>query len=338
MPSTRTTAGAAALLVGVAALFLNLPADGPPAAPPGVGPGSLALERSAEVIDAKIARKAKRLAEGGTRPDAPDAAARYRMLQRTSHGGDIPLNALMDAKRKVESMMPLSRDGGIWNWTWLGPGNIGGRIRSILIHPTTPSTMWVGSVSGGIWKSLDSGSSWAPQDDFLPSLSVTQLVMDPSNSQVIYAGTGEGFSRWKIIPGAGIFKTTDGGTNWDQLSATVDTLGRHINDIAIHPTNGDILYACARPEGNSGTVWKTTNGGLTWDKTLLSTPTRVTDVKIDPDIPEVVFVGSSARGWRSTNGGVTWDELTDGGASSLPDSTGRIDFWAAGAGSDVVYE
>src|SRR5581483_4626458 len=73
-------------------------------------------------------------------------------------------------------------------WKWLGPGNVGGRIRAIAISPTSPSTIFSGSVGGGIWKTTNGGASWAPVNDFMASLSVSAIVIDPSNPSVMYAG------------------------------------------------------------------------------------------------------------------------------------------------------
>ena len=76
-------------------------------------------------------------------------------------------------------------------WTWLGPGNIGGRVRSILIHPTLTDILWCGSVSGGVWKSTNGGASWFPLNDFMANLAVACMAMDPTNADVIYVGTGK---------------------------------------------------------------------------------------------------------------------------------------------------
>src|SRR5580765_4364304 len=78
------------------------------------------------------------------------------------------------------------------NWTWLGPGNIGGRVRSIVIHPTQTNVMWAGGVDGGVWKTINSGASWFPLNDFMGNLAIACLIMDPSDTNVMYAGTGEG--------------------------------------------------------------------------------------------------------------------------------------------------
>ena len=113
------------------------------------------------------------------------------------------------------------------DWQWLGPGNIGGRIRSIVIDPTNANKMWVGSVSGGIWYSANAGVSWGPVSDFMANLAVSSMVIDPTNSSIMYAGTGEGL--WPLVEqvnfidavrGNGIFKSTDGGVTWNLLLQT----------------------------------------------------------------------------------------------------------------------
>jgi photosystem II stability/assembly factor-like uncharacterized protein len=105
-------------------------------------------------------------------------------------------------------------------WTWLRPGNISGRVRSILMHPTSTNIMWCGGVDGGVWKTTNSGTAWFPLDDFMANLAIACLAMDPTNPNVIYAGTGEGEYNFDSIQGAGIFKTSDGGNTWNQLPAT----------------------------------------------------------------------------------------------------------------------
>ena len=103
------------------------------------------------------------------------------------------------------------------SWRWLGPGNVGGRIRSIAVHPKKPETMFAGSVGGGIWKTTNGGAGWTPVDDFMAVLSVSSLVINPANPGVMFAGTGEGYGNADSLRGAGIFKSVDGGTTWTQL-------------------------------------------------------------------------------------------------------------------------
>ena len=110
-------------------------------------------------------------------------------------------------------------DAGISNWEWLGPGNIGGRVRALLIHPGDPDILWAGSAGGGIWKTTNGGNSWAPLNDFLPSIAVGCMALDPNDPDVLYAGTGESFAG-DGLPGAGVFKSADGGVTWVQLAAT----------------------------------------------------------------------------------------------------------------------
>src|SRR5450830_801512 len=147
--------------------------------------------------------------------DEPDEAARWYWRKRSPDGvSPLPVEKYFQALEKMQSMpqystalgvrLPsraqLARSGAkpaaaLGAWSWLGPGNIGGRTRALVIHPTKPTTMYAGGVAGGVWKTTNGGSSWAPLNDFLPNLAVTTLVMDPSNPNVLYAGTGEGFNN-----------------------------------------------------------------------------------------------------------------------------------------------
>ncbi|MEX2220020.1 MAG: hypothetical protein WD749_14810, partial [Phycisphaerales bacterium] len=135
----------------------------------------------------------------GERKLAPDdalAAARFRYEQRLDERGRPPAgDALMRAvaKRKAMAAQIAGSAGDSVSWQWIGPGNIGGRIRGILIHPADPNIMWTGAATGGVWKTTNGGASWFPLDDFVPALSIGCMAMDPANPNVLYAGTGEGF-------------------------------------------------------------------------------------------------------------------------------------------------
>ena len=129
-------------------------------------------------------------------------------------------------------------------WTAIGPNNVGGRTRSIVIHPTAPNRIWVGSVGGGIWYTEEGGNKWRPVDDRMANLAISTLAMDPTNSRVIYAGTGEAFSYPPIL-GAGVFWTTDG-IKWKVISSTIDeNAGKNyefVNRIAVS-ANGKVVLA-----------------------------------------------------------------------------------------------
>lgn len=114
----------------------------------------------------------------------------------------------------AEALAAGSTGGVLGTWQPLGPGNVGGRTRAIIIDPVTPNTMYAAGVAGGVWKSTNGGTSWFPLDDFMANIAVTCLAFEPGNSSVIYAGTGEGFFNADAVRGAGIFKSTDAGATW----------------------------------------------------------------------------------------------------------------------------
>ena len=159
-----------------------------------------------------------------------------------------------------------STSGALGTWQSIGPGNVGGRTRALLVDPVDPNVMYAAGVAGGIWKTTNGGTSWAPLNDFLANIAVTTMAFDPSNSSIIYAGTGEGFFNADGVRGAGIFKTTNAGANWTRLAATASNADFFfISDIVVSPANPQHVYAATR----SG-VWRSLDGGTSWNQALVS--------------------------------------------------------------------
>ena len=272
----------------------------------------------------------------------------FRFNMRKDASGKIPFNALLRAKQMTDALrsqpnQPLPMDAGIWNWEWLGPGNVGGRIRTVCIHPTVTNRMWVGSVSGGIWRTDNGGSSWAVVDDFMANLAVTSIVMDPTNSDIMYASTGEGFYNIDALQGAGIFKSSDGGVTWAQLPSTNDTTYYNVNKLVHHPTLSGVVY-CVTTKGSnaSGEIRRTTDGGSTWPL-LFATTYAATDIKINKNLPNRLAVGTSVPfsggnvgdAYLSYDGGTSWTKQTTGAGNKLPIVPGRCEL-AFGSG-DTLY-
>lgn len=294
----------------------------------------------AVIPPAKLARALWRIEN--PKPDHPGEAAAFRRLQQLDEAGQIEDGALV---RALDQRKGMAVDPAAWEftqsvpvpgennltagiqpgaWTSLGPGNIGGRTRCMVIHPTTPATMWAGSVGGGLWKTTNSGTTWAPLDDFMASLAVSSLVLDPTNPNVLYAGTGEGFYNGDGLRGAGIFRSTNGGTTWTQLSATANSNFHYVNRIAISPANNQIMLAATR----SG-IWRTTNGGTNWVQTISN---DAQDVDFHPtDGTKAVAAGYSGMIRYSNDGGATWIAAT-----GLP-ASGRIEVAYAPSSPTTVY-
>ena len=296
------------------------------------------LQRHESVVQAKIDRKKAKLDGTFEAPQNPNEFADFRRMVRSHPEGTNITQLKLDAKDKTKSMPLLGpdKDAGLWDWSWLGPGNIGGRIRAILLHPDDENIMWIGSASGGIWKTVNGGGHWFPLWDFMSSLSITALEMDPDDPDIIYASTGEAFT-W-MPPGAGIFKSYNGGETWTQLADSVDPVGyKWINDLIIHPTNGEILLAATQTDNYVGKIIRSHDSGVTWI-TVLDSNTMFTDLAMDPDDPSVILASTLTSVFRSDATGVeySWDEMSTGGSDALPDITGRTAF-SFGVGNDMVY-
>lgn len=289
-------------------------------------------------------------------PDLPRAREALRLLQARAESGAIPPNALPNALRQLDSVRaragaarpevagvptgmlaePAALVGPIvpptaglnpthGGWSSLGPGNVGGRTRALVVHPTRPTTMWAGSVGGGVWRTDDGGGSWTPVDDLMANLAVTCLVMDPTNPNVIYAGTGEGFANVDSIRGAGIFRTIDG-TTWTQLASTTGANFQSINRLALS-ADGAVLLA-ATPKG----IFRSADAGrVTW--TQVSTE-AVGDVRCHPTRKNDAIAGGLDTGHAlySTDAGQTWKLATH----ATPWS-GRVELTYARKTPSTVY-
>ncbi len=264
------------------------------------------------------------------RPDHPDEAITFRLLQLQDENGYIPPDAYAKAAKHIAEMTVTQRDAGIGNtsWEWIGPGNVGGRIRSIVISPTNPSQMWLGSVSGGIWQSNDAGASWQAVDDFMANLAVSTMVMNPVTHSTIYAGTGEGFYNIHAIRGEGVFKSTDAGKTWTQLSSTANSNWYYVNRLTISP-DGKTILAGTRDSG----IWRSTDGGATWSNQLLWM--SIGDLDFSPASSANAIAGTRyGEAYYSTDGGVTWTVATFTPALT---SAGRIEVAYAPSASNIVY-
>jgi photosystem II stability/assembly factor-like uncharacterized protein len=233
-------------------------------------------------------------------------------------------------------------------WVWLGPGNIGGRTRSILVHPQQPTTMWLGGVDGGVWRTRDGGATWAPLYDFMANMAVSCMVLDPQDPKTIYAGTGEGFFNVDAVRGFGIFKSTDEGDTWNQLAATQTDDFRYINRLAMASDQSALLVATHKG------LFRSTDQGASFALANLRTAPdqvqpfnqEVLDVGCHPadqNTPannQLCVCGSRAgQSFFSTDGGQTWDKatgITQQQITSLVDD-GRVELTYALAKPDVVY-
>jgi photosystem II stability/assembly factor-like uncharacterized protein len=209
-----------------------------------------------------------------TPKDQPEEAEEFYRLKRLPEGQTrIPIERYLMAMRQMNQMPRHSlvlgtfldaRPESMGTWFPLGPGNIGGRTRALLIDPTDPGIMYAAGVAGGVWKSTNAGASWTPRGDLLPNIAINSMAMDPRDPKVIYAGTGEGFFNGDSVRGGGIFKTTDGGFSWSLLSSTINNEDfYYVNDIVISPNNSQRVYAATRTG-----VWRSTNGGQSWSRAL----------------------------------------------------------------------
>ncbi|HZR25759.1 MAG TPA: PDZ domain-containing protein, partial [Vicinamibacterales bacterium] len=182
-------------------------------------------------------------------------------------------------------------------WRNIGPAITGGRIDDIAVDPSHPDTIYIGAATGGVWKTVNAGTTWTPIFDDFGTTSIGAIAVAPSNPNIVWVGTGEANNRQSSSWGNGVYKSVDAGHSWQRVGLADS---KHIGRIVIHPTNPDIVYV-----GALGRLWgtnperglfKTTDGGKTWNKILyFDDRTGVIDMRMHPKDPESLLVAMYDR-------------------------------------------
>jgi len=260
--------------------------------------------------------------------------------------------AAQDQKPKPEKKGGISADtfSGL-KFRLLGPAVASGRVMSIAVNPRKKDEYYVGVASGGVWKTVNHGTTWAPVFDGEGSYSIGWVTIDPNDSSVVWVGTGESNSQRSVGYGDGIYRSDDGGKSWKNLGLKKS---EHIGRVVVDPRDSKVVYVAAEgplwgPGGDRG-LYKTTDGGKNWKAVLpISENTGVVDVQLDPSNADIVYAAAYQRRrhvftlidggpesaiYKSTDAGATWNKVTSG----LPSvDLGRIGLAVSAADPNVVY-
>jgi photosystem II stability/assembly factor-like uncharacterized protein len=233
----------------------------------------------------------------------------------------------------------------------IGPAFLSGRISDVLIHPADENLWYAAAGSGGVWKTVNAGTTWTPVFDDESSYSIGTLAADPNNPNVIWVGTGEDNGGRHVGYGDGIYRTDDGGKTWQNMGLEDS---QHISRIIVSAEDSNVIYVAAQgPLWNSGGdrgFFKSSDGGKSWKKTLGDDEwTGVTDIVVDPRDPNRVYAatwqhhrnvaaymggGPNSGIHRSDDGGETWKKLSGG----LPEGPmGKTGLAISLQQPDVIY-
>ncbi len=243
-------------------------------------------------------------------------------------------------------------------WRSVGPAITSGRIADIAVHPGHRGTYYVATASGGVWKTVNAGTTYEPVFDGEGSYSIGCITLDPNNPQVVWVGTGENNNQRSVAYGDGVYRSRDGGRSWEHLGLPES---EHIGKIIVDPRHSEVVYVAAIgplwKEGGERGVYKTTDGGKTWEQvlrddqgnSLLDAHTGVTDLVMDPRDPDVLYAAAFQRRrhvftyvgggpgstiYRSADGGKTWEKAARG----LPGGDiGRIGLAISPADPEIIY-
>ncbi|WP_242094907.1 WD40/YVTN/BNR-like repeat-containing protein [Aestuariivivens sediminicola] len=233
----------------------------------------------------------------------------------------------------------------------IGPAFMSGRIADIAIDPNNQNIWYVAVGSGGVWKTVNAGTTWSCLTENQPFYSTGCLTIDPNNSNTIWLGTGENVGGRHVGIGHGIYVSHDGGKNWKQSGLTKS---EHISKIIVNPKNSQEIWVASQgplwSSGGERGLFKSVDGGKTWKLTLKSNPwTGVTDIVIDPRNEKILYAatwqrhrnvaayigsGEGTALYKSTDGGETWSKLTQG----LPKvNMGKIGLAISPIDPDILY-
>src|SRR5580700_5603449 len=286
-------------------------------------------------------------------PDTPATKQTSKQEQKQAQKKEQKKEEAKDSPKKEEEKKPgMNADTFAgWKFRSIGPGAESGRVMSIAVNPRNKYEFYVGVASGGVWKTVNDGTTWTPVFDKEGSYSIGWITLDPNDPAVVWVGTGESNSQRSVSYGDGIYRSDDGGKNWTNLGLKKS---EHIGRVVIDPRDSKVVYVAAEgplwgPGGDRG-LYKTTDGGKNWKAVLtISENTGVVDVAIDPSNPDIVYAAAYQRRrhvftlidggpesaiYKSTDAGASWNKLKSG----LPTvDMGRIGLAVSPADPNVVY-
>jgi photosystem II stability/assembly factor-like uncharacterized protein len=280
--------------------------------------------------------------------------ANWFYAQRAFPNPYVKPEAYQEALREAQNLRQNAlATRGNNTWQLAGPTNAGGRMTSVAIHPSNTQVMYLGSAAGGIFKTINGGTTWSPIFDNALTLAIGDVAIAPSNPNILYVGTGEanGGGGSTNYDGVGVYKTMDAGATWKHVGPTdIGSIGKVVID-AKNPNRVFVaamgyLYAPSNKRG----VYRTQDGGATWQKVLyLTDSTGAIDLAIHPTRPDTVYAAMWERSrtpylrdyggptcgiFRSINGGQTWIKMTKG----LPATNiGRIGISISEGNPSVLY-
>ncbi|MCE3283744.1 MAG: glycosyl hydrolase repeat-containing protein, partial [Chitinophagaceae bacterium] len=257
--------------------------------------------------------------------------------------------AAIDPKKETDALSSSVLNG--LRFRSVGPAITSGRIGDIAVNPDNFNEYYVAVASGGVWKTTNAGLTFTPVFDKEGSYSIGCVTMDPSNSSVIWVGSGENNNQRSVAYGDGVYKSEDGGATWKNVGLKNS---EHIGRIVVDPSNSDVVYVAAYgPVWSSGGdrgIYKTTDGGKTWKNILsVSEHTGFNEIHMDPRDPKVLYAAAHQRQrkvftyigggpesalYKSTDGGQTWNKIMTGMPTG---DVGRIGLAISPANPDVVY-